>query len=618
MSYHLSLLLITFFIPLCIKRLDSHIFIRGMQLLLVIFNLIIAYQYLEHNFSPHYFLITTSFQLLLMSFKDRKLFNRFFFIFFIVIAFIIILNYDLRSNITLSYSDIFSFQSFILKNGSYYASFFGFIMLILAILLLNSSDDSVHYRFMFYSSIVISLVNSITWANFIVHYEIAVTVSIMIMWKSIYNNSDAYHAGLRYAALHFFAGFLMLVASSGIIDNIHSPFLQFDLNEIKAFYRYCFFVAFLINVASFPFSAWVPDAYSSVHISDSCILQCYMTKVSLLFLALFFPGKESLVILGFITLIYAIIMLLMNSNLLRILCYFIVGHIALIMILIGEGAVEAGGVSIVDYIFVSLANQLLFAICVYAAFLSTRSLCITSLGNNNIVLKEAILFFLIIAAMSIFAFPFTRAYMVKSNLLYSIHGGLVYRCFISGNIILSSFSIIRVIYSFMRVNKVNNIKCDYFDNEEFVVDKGKIMILLFAASLIFGVLFSYDSTNNQGILLYLWGSQNNIWYLFISFLICFVLRKVLFNAQKINKYDIDFLYRVILYRSIEFVYNSIAHFFRSMISFVKYWRHPINNFRHNMSDFISDNVIEFTIVSSMLFITIFSLVFAIHMALYSA
>ena len=95
---------------------------------------------------------------------------------------------------------------------------------------------------------------------------------------------------------------------------------------------------FLLNAASWPLSAWLPDAYPEASWSGTVFLSAFTTKTAVLVLLRGFPGEEILIVVGLAMIFYGIVYAILENDMRRILAYSIVNQVGFMVTGIGIGS----------------------------------------------------------------------------------------------------------------------------------------------------------------------------------------------------------------------------------------------------------------------------------------
>ena len=171
----------------------------------------------------------------------------------------------------------------------------------------------------------------------------------------------------------------------------------------------------LINAATPPLHAWLPDAYPEATITGSVVLSAFTTKTAVYTLIRGFPGWQILILVGCIMAIYGLIYALMENNIRRILGYSIINQVGFKVAGVGIGtALALNGASAHAFAHIIYKGQLFMA-AGSVIYMTGKSKC-TDLGG----LYKSMPWTTIcccIGALSISAFPLTSGFTTKSMIV---------------------------------------------------------------------------------------------------------------------------------------------------------------------------------------------------------
>ena len=123
-----------------------------------------------------------------------------------------------------------------------------------------------------------------------IFWELMAIASTLVVWSA---GPQARGAGMRYAAIHFFGGALLMAGIAGeIATNGNVAFAKMTLDSAP---RWLILAGFLINAGAPPLSAWLPDAYPESSWSGMVFLSAFTTKTAVYVLLRGFPGTELLI-----------------------------------------------------------------------------------------------------------------------------------------------------------------------------------------------------------------------------------------------------------------------------------------------------------------------------------
>jgi multicomponent Na+:H+ antiporter subunit D len=242
-----------------------------------------------------------------------------------------------------------------------------------------------------------------------VFWEIMAVTSTVIVWCG---GASARKAGLRYAAIHFLGGVLLMAGIAGeLAINGSTDFAAMDLSNAA---RWMIFAGFLVNAGAPPFSPWVPDAYPAASWSGAVFLSAFTTKTAVYVLIRGFPGTDLLIWIGLFMIFYGIIFAILENDMRRVLVYSIVNQIGFMLVAIGIGTELAlnGAAAHAFTHIIYKATLLMSAGAVMQAAGTTRMSELGGLYRSMPLTTICAL----VGAMAISALPFTSGYVSKSLL----------------------------------------------------------------------------------------------------------------------------------------------------------------------------------------------------------
>jgi multicomponent Na+:H+ antiporter subunit D len=146
-------------------------------------------------------------------------------------------------------------------------------------------------------------------------------------------------AAIRYIVWHHFsgvcilAGILMHANQTGSIAFVHMPwgwggeYLGYNL----------MLLGFIVNAATAPFHAWLPDTYSEASPSGSVYMTAYTTKTAVFCLIVTFSGVPLLMWMGVISAMFSVFMAVLENDGRRLLSYHIVSQVGYMVAGVGIG-----------------------------------------------------------------------------------------------------------------------------------------------------------------------------------------------------------------------------------------------------------------------------------------
>jgi len=335
-------------------------------------------------------------------------------------------------------------------------------------------------------------------------------------------------AGITYFKFHILSGVLFLVGAILYYKEYKNfEFISVDLVSRLHLFHYFLLASLFINLAMPPFSSWLIEGYSATTSSGSIFLSVGVTKVAIFLLIKIFLGYRYLIYVGVFMSVYGILYALFESNIRRIINYYIISQLGVMVIATGIGLsnIEMNFIVISEIIYIALLMM------------------IVALANSNLgkVFKVTCLIIFCAVASSL---PFTPGYINKF-LLYQNHfviETIWLKYMISAISLGSAISVGIRIPALILVQK-NNKKPN-------VVLSQKISA---AVLICFTLALGIDSESILGQKIYLFGAEalKQI-AIFISALLVFaILSKPLLKARSYYLPKLGFDYSILL-RKIHF------------------------------------------------------------------
>ncbi len=220
----------------------------------------------------------------------------------------------------------------------------------------------------------------------------------------------AYGSALRYAAIHFFGGVLLMAGIAGEIAATGS--IAFNKMALDSFPRVLILAGFLLNAGAPPLSAWLPDAYPESSWSGMVFLSAFTTKTAVYVLLRGFPGTELLIYVGLFMVFYGIIYAILENDMRRILAYSIVNQVGFMVTGIGIGSeIALNGAA--AHAFTHIIYKALLLMSAGSVLYMTGKRKCTDLGGLFRTMPLTAICG-IIGALSISSFPLTSGFVSKS------------------------------------------------------------------------------------------------------------------------------------------------------------------------------------------------------------
>jgi multicomponent Na+:H+ antiporter subunit D len=165
-----------------------------------------------------------------------------------------------------------------------------------------------------------------------IFWEFMAVASALVIFSA---GESAYGAGLRYAAIHFFGGVLLMAGVAG--EAVTTGQIGFRAMTLDSWPRVLMLAGFLVNAGAWPLSAWIGDAYPRASWSGMVFLSAFTTKTAVYVLLRGFPGAELLIVIGLVMVFYGIVYAILESDMRRLLAYSIVSQVGFMVTAIGIG-----------------------------------------------------------------------------------------------------------------------------------------------------------------------------------------------------------------------------------------------------------------------------------------
>lgn len=240
-----------------------------------------------------------------------------------------------------------------------------------------------------------------------IFWEIMAIGSTLIVWSA---GSRAYGAGLRYAAIHFLGGVLLMAGIAGEVASTGSA--AFTQMMPDTWPRMLILIGFLINAGAPPLAAWLPDAYPEASWSGMVFLSAFTTKTAVYVLLRGFPGTELLIYVGLYMVFYGIVYAILENDMRRILAYSIVNQVGFMVTGIGIGSEMALNGAAAHAFAHIIYKALLLMSAGSVLYMTSKRKC-TDLGGLFRTMPLTCICG-IVGALSISAFPLTSGFPAKS------------------------------------------------------------------------------------------------------------------------------------------------------------------------------------------------------------
>ncbi len=240
-----------------------------------------------------------------------------------------------------------------------------------------------------------------------VFWEVMAIGSTLVVWMG---GEGARASGLRYAAIHFLGGVLLMAGIAGYVAETGS--VAFTAMDVGTIATWLMLIGFLINAGAPPLAAWLPDAYPEASWSGTVFLSAFTTKTAVYVLMRGFPGTDILVPIGLFMIFYGIIYAILENDMRRILAYSIVNQVGFMVTGIGIGT-EMALNGAAAHAFAHIIYKALLLMSAGSVLYMTGKRNCTELGGLFRTMPLTCICGTI-GAFAISAFPLTSGFVSKS------------------------------------------------------------------------------------------------------------------------------------------------------------------------------------------------------------
>jgi multicomponent Na+:H+ antiporter subunit D len=240
------------------------------------------------------------------------------------------------------------------------------------------------------------------------YWELMAIFSTVVVWCG--NSPRARAAGIRYATIHLLGGVILKVGIEGVM--VHTGSIEVQAIPLDNFDAWMMLTGVLVNVAAYPLSAWLADAYPSSSPTGSVFLSAFTTKTAILALILLFPGADVLIPLGLVMIFYGIIYALLENDIRRILAYSIVNQVGFMVCAVGIGT-ELALNGAAAHAFAHIIYKALLFMSAGVVIYRTGQTLASDLGGLYRTMPITTICG-IIGALSISSFPLTSGFTTKT------------------------------------------------------------------------------------------------------------------------------------------------------------------------------------------------------------
>ncbi len=405
--------------------------------------------------------------------------------------------------------------------------------------------------FLYYLSSLV-LIASTNLLILVLAWEAMAVAAAIIIFAN--KTPESFKAGLKYSAMHFMAGCLLLTGVAGlVVYGVEQVALIAEINKVTIF----ILLAILVNLAIFPFSSWLTDGYSSASYSASVFLSTFTTKATVLILIKFFAGLSTLVPIGIFISVFGIIMACFIKDARKMLGYGIMAQVGIMVSLVGYNLGNIAMLVAFTHIVYKGLMFMLVGSLMYAKNIKHASLKVLSF---NYKYNKSLAFIIVFTSLTSLAMPFSATVAVKMALSKyleqsSLHG---YYYFVVAIGALTAFNIGAKLPYFL-----------FFNNKESIekLQVAKSMYIAMYALVGFAILLTVMPFKMLGLVL----TQEevakfNVGYIFSYYLkqlvyvtpaiLAFYFTRQTFAPNKFENVSSDMLYKL-LYKVYTAIENTI-------------------------------------------------------------
>jgi multicomponent Na+:H+ antiporter subunit D len=239
-----------------------------------------------------------------------------------------------------------------------------------------------------------------------VFWEAMAVLAAVIVWMG---GPKARGAGQRYIVVHLLGGVLLMAGIAGHVAATGS--IAIGPMALDSPAAWLILAGFLVNTATWPISAWLPDAYPAASWSGTVFLSAFTTKAAVLVLIRTFAGADILVVAGLVTIAYASLYAARESNIRRLVAYALVAQLGFMLTATGVGSdLAINGAA--AHAVAGIVYQALLFMGASAVFYITGKEDCGDLGGLYRAMPVTTVCTLV-GALSIAAFPLTSGYVAK-------------------------------------------------------------------------------------------------------------------------------------------------------------------------------------------------------------
>ncbi|MGH1349674.1 MAG: Na(+)/H(+) antiporter subunit D [Methyloligellaceae bacterium] len=242
-----------------------------------------------------------------------------------------------------------------------------------------------------------------------IFWEIMAVASTVVVMSG---GENSLQTGIRYAAIHFLGGVLLMAGIAGEIASNGGNIAFVSMSAELTVPRLLILAGFLINAGAPPFSSWLSDAYPAASWSGTVFLSAFTTKTAVYVLMRGFPGTELLIYVGLYMVFYGIVYAILENDMRRILAYSIINQVGFMVTAIGIGSEMALNGAAAHAFAHIIYKALLLMSAGSVLYMTGKSKC-TDLGGLFRTMPLTCICGTI-GAFAISAFPWTSGFVTKS------------------------------------------------------------------------------------------------------------------------------------------------------------------------------------------------------------
>lgn len=239
-------------------------------------------------------------------------------------------------------------------------------------------------------------------------WEFMAGASMCIIWNRM--NKPSWRAGYRFILVHFtgglflLAGFIIHYRDTGSLEFGHMGDGGLAFNFVL--------IAFLVNAAVPPLSAWLSDSYPESTVTGTVFLSGFTTKSAVYVLARGYGGTEILVWMGVAMTLYGVIFAALENDIRRLLAYHVISQVGYMVAGVGIGTELAiNGVCAHAFSHIIYKSLLFMGAGTVLHMAGTSKM--TGLGGIYKYMKPTFILYMI-GGLSISAFPLFNGFISKS------------------------------------------------------------------------------------------------------------------------------------------------------------------------------------------------------------